>query len=72
MNKNFENFFQSQMDSSVQSYLGKVVTFNGEHEGVGGLVTAVSNKAGEMKLTVNGRDFDPANVARVELPKTEE
>ena len=26
MNKNFENFFQSQMNSSVQSYLGKVVT----------------------------------------------
>ncbi len=72
MNKNFENFFQSQMNSSVQSYLGKVVTLGGEHDGQSGLVTAVSNKDGQMKLTLNGRDYDAASVARVELPKAEE
>ena len=72
MNKNFENFFQSQMNSSVQSYLGKVVTLGGNNDGQSGLVTAVSNKGGEMKLTLNGRDYNAADVTRVELPKVEE
>ena len=72
MNKNFENFFQSQMNSSVQSYLGKVVTLGGNNDGQSGLVTAVSNKGGVMKLTLNGRDCDAADVTRVELPKVEE
>ena len=62
-----ENFFQNQMNSSVQSYLGKVVTLGGDNDGQSGLVTAVSNKGGEMKLTLNGRDYNAADVTRVEL-----
>jgi len=69
LNKNFEQFAQSQMNLSVQNYLGKVVTLKSS-EGKGeerGIVTAVSQKGDGLKLTVNGRDHDASSVSRVEL-----
>jgi flagellar basal-body rod modification protein FlgD len=74
LNKNFESFMQGQMNHSVQNYLGKVVTIKGEDgtESAPGLVTAVSNKGGEMKLTIGEREYSSNSVMRVELPATEE
>ena len=72
LNKNFESFFQSQMNQSVQGYLGKVVTLEDDGAEESGLVTAVTQKGGELKLTVNGRDYDPSSVSRVELPKEQD
>ena len=73
LNKNFESFFQSQMNQSVQGYLGKVVTLDDDGAEESGLVTAVTQKkGGELKLTVNGRDYDPSSVSRVELPKEQD
>jgi flagellar basal-body rod modification protein FlgD len=73
LNKNFESFFQTQMNQSVQSYLGKVVTLQGgESAETHGLVTAVTHKDGVMKLTVNGSDHDASHVTRVELPQEQE
>ncbi|MBT3469476.1 MAG: hypothetical protein HOD72_09575 [Opitutae bacterium] len=73
LNKNFESFFQTQMNQSVQSYLGKVVTLQGGGSAeTYGLVTAVTHKDGVMKLTVNGSDHDASHVTRVELPQEQE
>ena len=72
LNKNFESFFQSQMNQSVQGYLGKVVTLEDDGAEESGLVTAVTQKGGELKLTVNGRDYAPSSVSRVELPKEQD
>jgi len=74
LNKNFESFFQTQMNQSIQSYLGKVVTLQVGDGGAEsrGLVTAVTQKDGIMKLTVNGSDHDASSVTRVELPQEEE
>ena len=36
------------------------------------LLQLFQNKGGEMKLTLNGRDYNAADVTRVELPKVEE
>jgi flagellar basal-body rod modification protein FlgD len=71
LNKNFESFMQGQMNHSVQNYLGKVVTIKGENgtETAPGLVTAVTNKGGEMKLTIGNKDYAAASVMRVELPE---
>jgi flagellar basal-body rod modification protein FlgD len=71
LNKNFESFMQGQMNHSVQNYLGKVVTIKGENgtETAPGLVTAVTNKGGEMKLTIGNKDYTAASVMRVELPE---
>ena len=74
LNKNFEQFAQSQMNLSVQNYLGKVVTLKSS-EGKGeerGIVTAVSQKGDGLKLTVNGRDHDASSVSRVELVDEQE
>ena len=73
LNKNFESFIQGQMNHSVQNYLGKVVTVQPEAGGdqFSGVVTAVSNKEGEMKLTIGERDFSSTSVVRVELPEPE-
>lgn len=69
LNKNFEQFMQGQMTQSVQNYLGKVVTIKGQNgvESAPGLVTAVTNKNGEMKLTIGERDYAASSVVRVEL-----
>ena len=73
LNKNFETFIQGQMNHSVQNYLGKVVTVQPEANGdqYSGVVTAVTNKSGEMKLTIGERDFASTSVVRVELPEPE-
>ena len=73
LNKNFESFFQTQMNQSVQSYLGKVVTLqSGGAAETHGLVTAVTHEDGVMKLTVNGSNHDASHVTRVELPQEQE
>jgi flagellar basal-body rod modification protein FlgD len=71
LNKNFESFMQGQMNHSVQNYLGKVVTIKGQDgtESAPGMVTAVTNKGGEMKLTIGNKDYAAASVMRVELPE---
>lgn len=73
LNKNFETFIQGQMNHSVQNYLGKVVTVQPEagSDQFSGVVTAVTNKSGEMKLTIGERDFAASSVVRVELPEPE-
>ena len=71
LNKNFESFMQGQMDHSVQNYLGKVVTIKGQDgsESAPGVVTAVTNKDGEMKLTIGNKEYSAGSVMRVELPE---
>ncbi len=73
LNKNFETFMQGQMDHSVQNYLGKVVTVEGEdgQTSGSGVVTAVSHQGGEMKLTIGNREYSPTSVVRVELAQEE-
>ncbi|MGB8170737.1 MAG: flagellar hook capping FlgD N-terminal domain-containing protein [Chthoniobacteraceae bacterium] len=65
LSKDFAGFATQQKSSSAQDYLGKIVTIDAANGQVTGAVSKVSFKDGLPMLTVNGRDYDPADVLSI-------
>ncbi len=65
LSKDFAAFSSSQQALSAQNYLGKIVTISTEAGNITGPVTKVSFGGETPLLSVNGGDFDPADVISV-------
>jgi flagellar basal-body rod modification protein FlgD len=68
--KGFETFADSQKDMVAQAYLGKMVNISEEGQDVTGLVDSVEkNEDGKIFVTVGDKNYHPANITRVSIPK---
>jgi len=67
----FESFINQQRSVDAQSYLGKTVTvFDSEQGLVTGSVSGVTFEEGETRITVGGKNYDPALITTYHAPST--
>jgi flagellar basal-body rod modification protein FlgD len=65
----FEMFASSQKDMVAQAYLGKMVNISEGGLEVSGLVDSVEKDSdGEVFVTVDGKNYLPANITKVSNP----
>ena len=65
----FESFADSQKDMVAQAYLGKMVKISENGLDVSGLVESVEkNEEGKVFVTVDDKNYLPANITRVSNP----
>ncbi len=72
LSETLTKFTQNQQAIAAQAYLGKEVTiFAPDGSELSGIVTAVTARDDNVKVTVQDREYDVREIVRVELPKTE-
>ena len=68
--KGFETFAASHKDMVAQAYLGKMVNISEDGLEVNGIVESVEkSKEGDVQVSVGGRNYSPANITKVSMPK---
>ena len=68
--KGFETFAASHKDMVAQAYLGKMVNISEDGLEVKGIVESVEkSKEGVVQVSVGGRNYSPANITKVSMPK---
>ena len=68
LSKNFESFSSEQRISSAQDYLGKIVSVSTPTGEVSGEVSSITLADGLPKISIGGKNYDPAKVTKI-LPK---
>lgn len=70
LNKNFEQFSESQIGLAAQTYLGKTVSLvDDAGKNIQGTVTEVNLSAEGTEISVNGTSYPVDRVNRVRLPQ---
>ena len=68
--KGFETFAASHKDMVAQAYLGKMDNISEDGLEVNGIVESVEkSKEGDVQVSVGGRNYSPANITKVSMPK---
>jgi flagellar basal-body rod modification protein FlgD len=65
LSKDFETFTSDQKSLSAPDYLGKQVTVSTSSGNISGTVSAITFANGSPLLTVNGVNYDPANIVSI-------